>query len=171
MKYDDSEKSKGNFPLRIPEAMFKKITEIASTKGIPKSHLILAAIDNELDLAEPFTYHLPEIKVSDEVYHPEEGNKLVTYLKELGSGINLRFLLFSRRDFGVDDRDVLCAALGEAIGLGLVEEYKMKANTYSGLHYGAKERFFRYVNPDARAEQKAKRRAELQRKLARLDEE
>ena len=121
-----------------------------------------------MDLEVPFNYPLPEIKINDDKRHFNEAKRIIDYVKRAPNGLSLKFMILNRRDIGIEDRTVYIEALAEAIHNNFIEQIPSPTKAFT---YGDDELFFRFVDVFEKEKQKARRREQLQRQLARLDDE
>ena len=63
------------YPLSVPcpKSLYEKLDEFSRVHGIPKSSLVLRALENEFALEKPFTYHIPPVVMGKKRRFDEAG--------------------------------------------------------------------------------------------------
>jgi len=106
-----------------PKSLDTKLKEISKRTGIPVSHLVMIAVDNELDAPAPFAYpcELPS-SVYIEGAYMDEAQRIATFLTKFKKGIDRKTMMYFRRDVGIDNRETLMLAIRELMEVGVLIE-------------------------------------------------
>lgn len=116
----------------VPVKTGELLAKTSSESGVPISRLCAIAIDNELDVEEPFHYPTELPEEYQEYAHADEAGKIMRYLQRFPLGTGRDTLMLCRRDIGIKTREGVMAGLRELLETGVVEEF-----------YSPKERFRR----------------------------
>lgn len=99
----------------------------SAKRQLPVSRLVGYAIDNELDCNPPFNYpcDLPTGEYQ-EYLHVAEARKILGFLEKLENGTSIDQLVMARRDYGVNDKETVLAAIRELFEKDFIEEFQPK---------------------------------------------
>ena len=125
----------------VPKELAEALKAQAKKLEISPARLMAYAIDNELDLDQPFTYST-EIEtpyIYGEFY--QESLKVFNYMKKRGSGAGRDTLLLARREIGLTTKREVLGGVRELLKRYQLVEYKPGRNTVS--HYPESYRFLK----------------------------
>jgi hypothetical protein len=113
-----------------PVSIYEKLRAKSRDTGIPISHLVIFAIDNELDAPNPFYYpaNQPTTSFIQDAY-ADEAQRIAVFLRKNPGGMSREMLLAHRRTVGIPNKETFLYALRELYEAGVIEEYKPKDMT------------------------------------------
>ncbi len=118
--------------ISLSPATYEILALKSKELGAPITTLVSIALDNELDVAIPFTYEckMPENEFVEDDRAVAFGRRVMDLLRKFKSGADLTTLMFCRRDAKIFDKNDFMEGLRALFENGLVEEGVPKSTKF-----------------------------------------